>query len=110
MNTNKELIQLEFNANGVISQGPRLIGGTLTGYARVRGSGALTATILIEGNNDLDNPNSWTTLGTLTISGNNDQFSEVQFSTTKVYARVTVSNFAGKIGKFVLACSEYTPP
>lgn len=110
MQANKELIQIKFNENGVISTGPRLTSGTITGYVRVVGTGALTATVLIEGNNDLENENSWTTLATLTISGDDDQFDEDFFFTTKLYARVTVSNFSGKSGKFVLSCSEYIAP
>lgn len=78
--------------------------GLTTHQAIVKGTGALTATIIQEGTNDQSGLSGWTTIVTFTLSGNDEVSDSVvlQHAWARYRSRCTVLTGTGKVAKSIM--------
>lgn len=66
-----------------------------THHARVAGTGAVSATLVIEGTNDVDGDTGWLTLATITLSGTTEAMDAVTGSCAMEQIRHRCSAISG---------------
>jgi hypothetical protein len=76
-----------------------------THHARVSGTGAVSATVVIEGTNDVDGLVGWVTLGTITLSGTTEAFDMLTGSCVVEHMRHRCSAISGTGATLVVTSS-----
>jgi hypothetical protein len=87
------------NATSVGAGAPyRASGPNRSFQAVVSGTGAVSATVVVEGSNDVDasaNPQNWLLLGTITLSGTNSATDGFPSNTNWMFVRMRISAISG---------------